>query len=81
MNSNLSERILKALEKVRPYIQMDGGDIALSSVDEENGIVKVSLRGACQGCPGATATLKNGVEKILKMEVPEIKEVVSVALS
>ncbi len=63
-------------EKIRPGVQMDGGDIEV--VDVENGIVKVRLLGACQGCPSATATLFGGVERILKSEIPEIKGVVPV---
>ena len=60
-------------EKIRPGIQMDGGDIEV--VDVENGIVKIRLMGACQGCPASAATLYGGVERILKQEIPEIKGV------
>ena len=60
-------------EKIRPGVQMDGGDIEV--VDVENGIVKIRLHGACQGCPSAAATLYGGVERILKQEIPEIKGV------
>ena len=72
------ERVEKVLEKIRPYIQSDGGDISLVSVDEAAGIVKVSLHGACGTCPSATATLKGGVERMVRAEIPEIKEVVAV---
>lgn len=72
------EKILKVLEKIRPYIQSDGGDITLVSIDEAAGIVKVSLHGACGSCPSSTATLKGGVERMIRAEVPEIKEVVAV---
>ena len=72
------ERVEKVLEKVRPYIQSDGGDITLVSVDEASGIVKVTLSGACGTCPSSTATLKGGVERLMKQEIPEIKEVVAV---
>ncbi len=72
------ERVEKVLDKVRPYIQSDGGNIALVSVDEANGIVKVSLSGACGSCPSSTATLKGGVERMIRQEIPEIKEVVAV---
>ncbi len=74
----IHERVEKVLEKIRPYIQSDGGDISLVSVDETNGIVKVSLSGACGTCPSSTATLKGGVERMVKQEIPEIKEVVAV---
>lgn len=72
------ERVEKVLAKVRPYIQSDGGDISLVSVDETNGVVKVSLHGACGSCPSSTATLKGGVERMMRQEIPEIKEVISV---
>lgn len=72
------ERVEKVLDKIRPYIQSDGGDISLVSVDETAGIVKVTLSGACGTCPSSTATLKGGVERMVKAEIPEIKEVVAV---
>ena len=72
------ERVQKVLEKVRPYIQSDGGDISLVSVDESSGVVKVTLHGACGSCPSSTMTLKGGVERMLRQEIPEIKEVVAV---
>lgn len=72
------ERVEKVLDKVRPYIQSDGGDISLVSVDEASGIVKVTLSGACGTCPSSTATLKGGVERMMRAEIPEIKEVVAV---
>ncbi len=72
------ERVEMVLEKIRPYIQSDGGDISLVSVDEAAGIVKVSLSGACGTCPSSTATLKGGVERMVKQEIPEINEVVAV---
>lgn len=74
----LKERVKKALEKIRPHLQADGGDIELIDVDEAKGVVKVSLRGACGCCPHAAMTLKGGVEKMLKKDVPEVKEVVAV---
>ncbi len=74
----IHERVEKVLEKIRPYIQSDGGDISLVSVDEASGIVKVRLSGACGACPSSTATLKGGVERMVKAEMPEIKEVVAV---
>ena len=72
------ERVEKVLEKIRPYIQSDGGNIALVAVDESSGIVKVTLSGACGSCPSSTATLKGGVERMIRQEIPEIKEVVAV---
>jgi Fe-S cluster biogenesis protein NfuA len=74
----MKEQVEVALQKVRPMLQRDGGDIELVSV-EESGTVKVRLRGACGSCPMSTMTLKMGVEKFLKENVPGVKEVVQVA--
>jgi Fe-S cluster biogenesis protein NfuA len=73
----LKEKVQRALEKVRPSLQADGGDVQLVDVDE-NGVVKVKLMGACGGCPMSQMTLKMGIEKVLKQNVPEVKSVVSV---
>ena len=72
--NKLLSRINKALDKVRPYLQADGGDISLIDVTDEM-IVKVKLAGACYGCPFSMQTLKSGVEQALVKEIPEIKEV------
>jgi Fe-S cluster biogenesis protein NfuA len=72
----VKERIEKALAKIRPALQADGGDVELVGV--EDGVVKVMLKGACAGCPVATMTLKQGIERVLKEEIPEVKEVVAV---
>ena len=71
------EKVQAELEKIRPALQADGGDVEL--VDVKDGIVSVKLKGACGGCPMATMTLKNGIERILKSQLPDVKEVVSVA--
>lgn len=73
----MKETVKKALEKVRPGLQADGGDVELIDVTDD-GVVKVKLTGACHGCPMSQMTLKMGIEKILKQQVPSIKEVVSV---
>ncbi len=73
----LKEEVEKALSKVRPMLQADGGDVELVEVTEE-GIVKVRLKGACGSCPMATMTLKMGIERYLKKEIPEVKEVQAV---
>ena len=72
----MKEKVEQALDKIRPYLQADGGDVQLVSVEE--GIVKVKLQGACYGCPMAQMTLKNGIEQNLKKMVPEVKQVVAV---
>ena len=73
----MKERIEAALDKIRPALEADGGGIELIDVDED-GVVKVRLQGACQGCMGAQMTLKMGVEKVLKEQVPEVKSVEAV---
>jgi Fe-S cluster biogenesis protein NfuA len=75
--SFMKEQVQKAIEKVRPGLQADGGDVELVDVSED-GVVKVKLTGACHGCPMAQMTLKMGIEKIIKQQVPSVKEVVSV---
>jgi Fe-S cluster biogenesis protein NfuA len=73
-DENLFQSVNEIIEKdIRPYIEADGGQIKLKSVEE--GIVYVHLSGACAGCPGAAMTLKQGVERILKMKQPDVKEV------
>jgi len=73
----MKERVQEIIDKIRPDLQADGGDIELVSVGED-GIVKVRLTGACGGCPMATMTLKMGVESYLKKTIPEVTEVVQV---
>lgn len=75
---SVQDRVAKVLNKIRPYIQSDGGDISLVSINEASGIVEVSLHGACGSCPSSTMTLKGGVERMIRAEVPEIKQVVAV---
>jgi Fe-S cluster biogenesis protein NfuA len=73
----LREKVQEALDKVRPSLQADGGDVQLVDV-EDTGIVKVKLTGACGGCPMSQMTLKMGIERILKQNVPEVTSVESV---
>jgi Fe-S cluster biogenesis protein NfuA len=72
----MKDRVEAALNKIRPQLRMDGGDVELIEVGED-GVVKVRLTGACGGCPMSQMTLKMGIERILKKEVPEVKQVVS----
>ena len=72
----LKEKVQDALEKVRPSLQADGGDVQLVDVDAD-GLVKVKLTGACGGCPMSQMTLKMGIEKVLKQNVPEVTSVES----
>jgi Fe-S cluster biogenesis protein NfuA len=73
----MKEKVQKAIDLIRPNLQADGGDVELIDVSSD-GIVKVKLTGACHGCPMAQMTLKAGIEKVIKTQVPEIKEVVAV---
>ena len=75
---NIEEKIKTALEKVRPSLQMDGGDVEFASWNEKTGLVGVRLIGMCHGCPMAQITLKQGIEETLKKEVPEVKDVAQV---
>jgi Fe-S cluster biogenesis protein NfuA len=72
----MREKIQIAIDSVRPTLQADGGDVEL--VEVKDGVVSVRLTGACGGCPMATMTLKNGIERVIKEQVPEVKEVVAV---
>ena len=72
----MEEQVKKVLEKVRPMLQADGGDVEY--VGMEGDVVKVRLKGACGGCPMATMTLKNGIEVAIKNEVPGVSRVESV---
>ena len=82
MNNSTSpgheNKIKKALDKIRPAMQADGGDVKFVSWDHKTGVVKVKLAGMCVGCPMAQITLKQGIEAEVKKEVPEVKEVVAV---
>jgi Fe-S cluster biogenesis protein NfuA len=73
----MKEKVQAAIDKIRPMLQSDGGDVELVEVTD-NGIVKVRLTGACKGCPMSQMTLKNGIERIILKEVPEVKGVEAV---
>jgi len=72
----MREKVEKAIEKIRPFLQQDGGDIEL--IDVVDGVVKVKLKGACGCCPMSQITLKEGVGRALKKEIPEIISVEAV---
>jgi len=72
----MREKVEEILGRIRPRLQADGGDVELVEVSE--GIVKLKLTGACGGCPMATMTLRLGIERALKQEVPEVKDVVAI---
>jgi Fe-S cluster biogenesis protein NfuA len=70
------EKVEEIIGKIRPLLQADGGDVEL--VDVDDGVVKVRLQGACAGCPMSTITLQQGIARILKEQIPEVKDVVAV---
>ncbi len=72
----MRDKVEEVLDKIRPALKADGGDVELVGVDD--GVVSVKLTGACGSCPMSTMTLKFGVESILKKELPDVKEVVAV---
>ena len=74
----MEEKIKKVLEKIRPSLQADGGDVRFVGFNKESGVLKVELMGMCVGCPMAQVTLKQGIEAEIKKEIPELKEVMSV---
>jgi Fe-S cluster biogenesis protein NfuA len=74
----VKEDVEKALELIRPALQNDGGDVELVDVNEDTGAVKVRLTGACGSCPMSIMTLRMGVERVIKEQVPEVTEVVPV---
>ena len=76
-NYSMREKVQAAIDKIRPALQKDGGDVILVGVSAE-GIVKVQLTGACKGCPMSQMTLKEGIEKFVKSEIPEVVSVESV---
>ena len=76
-DQTFGEKVKDTIESLRSALQSHGGDVELVGIDDDN-TVKVRLQGACQGCPGAAMTMKQGIERILKEKVPEVKEVVAV---
>ncbi len=70
------DKVEEVLNKIRPDLMRDGGNVEL--VDVSDGVIKVKLTGACAGCPMSAMTLKMGIERILKQEIPEVKEIVAV---
>ncbi len=72
--NKVREKVEEVLKRIRPLLQRDGGDVELVDV-QPDGVVKVKLRGACSGCPGAAMTLKNAIESTIKEAVPEVKSV------
>jgi len=72
----MREKVEVVLAQIRPALQADGGDVELVAVNE--GVVRLKLKGACDGCPMVTMTLRHGIERVLKEQIPEVKEVIAV---
>ena len=72
----MKEKVEAALAQIRPALQADGGDVEL--IDVKDGVVSLKLKGACGGCPMASVTLRQGIERVLKEQVPEVKKVIAV---
>ena len=71
------ENVSKVIDQLRPSLQADGGDVAIVDIADD-GTIKVELQGHCRGCPYSQMTLKNGIERLLKEKIPQVKEVVNV---
>lgn len=74
----MENKIKKILEKIRPSLQMDGGDVHFVGFDDKSGVVKVELMGHCVHCPMSQITLKQGIEAEIKKEIPEVKKVIAI---
>jgi len=72
------EKVEKAIDSIRGYLQADGGDVELVDVVEDEGIVRVRLTGACGSCPMSQMTLQMGIERVIRQQVPEVKRIVAV---
>ena len=74
----MREKVERAIDSIRGYLQADGGDVELVDVVEDEGIVKVRLTGACGSCPMSQMTLQMGIERVIRQQVPEVKRIVAV---
>jgi Fe-S cluster biogenesis protein NfuA len=74
----VKEKVEKAIDSIRGYLQADGGDVELVDVIEDEGIVRVRLTGACGSCPMSQMTLQMGIERVIRQQVPEVKRIVAV---
>lgn len=76
--SPLYRKVDEVLDRIRPYVQLDGGYVELVDVDEQEGVVHIRFQGSCQGCPSSAMTLQMGIENEIKQSIPEIKQVLAV---
>lgn len=77
-NQNTTDKIKSELENLRAHLQMDGGDVQFIDFDEKTGVLRISLQGACIGCSMRQITLDQGIGRVLKEKIPEVKEVIEV---
>ncbi len=76
--SNINQKITQELEQLRPHLQADGGDVSFVDFDQETGLLKLQLQGACVGCPMRQMTLEQGIGRVLKEKIPQIKKIESI---
>ncbi len=76
--SELYRKVDEVLDRIRPYVQMDGGHVELVNVNEQDGVVFIRFQGSCQGCPSSAMTLQMGIENEIKTSIPEIRQVLAV---
>lgn len=74
----IEERIKEQLEKIRPQLQLDGGNVEFVAFEESTGVLKLKLQGACVGCPMSQMTLQQGIGQLIKDNIPEVKEIAAV---
>ncbi len=79
MTSKMQTQVEQVLEEMRPFLQADGGDVELAGIDEEAGVVRLRLLGACGNCPSSTTTMEHGLKLRLQEAIPQIKEVLAVS--
>ena len=78
MSEEIIQKIKTELDKIRPHLQMDNGDVEFVDFDEKIGVLKLRLQGACVGCPMSHVTLQDGVGRVLKERISEVKEIIAV---
>ena len=76
--TGLYKKVDEVLDRIRPYVQADGGHVELVSVDEAEGVANIRFQGACSGCPSSAITLQMGIENEIRTSVPEIRQVIAV---
>jgi len=78
MSEEITKKIKEALEKIRPHLKMDGGDVEFVKFDEKTGVLEVKMQGACVGCPMSQVTLQDGIGRAIMEAIPEVKKLIAV---